>query len=56
MNSPWPFEAPANYSSLSNKHAGWNKTCSMENQAKFENFENLKLCRMHLNNIQAQIR
>ena len=27
------------YSSLSNKHVGWNKTCRLENLAKFGNFE-----------------
>ena len=29
------------YSSLSNKRAGWNKMCRVENWGKFESFENL---------------
>ena len=43
------------YSSLSNKRAGWNKTCRLENLANFRNFETLKLCRKDLNIILAQI-
>ena len=31
------------YSTLSNKRAGWNKVCRLENSAKFGNFKNLKL-------------
>ena len=32
------------YSSLSNKRAGWNKVCRLENWTNFESFENLNLC------------
>ena len=31
------------YSTLSNKRAGWNKMCRLENSAKIGNFKNLKL-------------
>ena len=31
------------YSTLSNKRAGWNKVCRLENSAKFGNLKNLKL-------------
>ena len=31
------------YSSLSNKRAGWNKMCRLENWAKFGSFEILSL-------------
>ena len=31
------------YSTLSNKRAGWNIVCRLENSAKYRNFENLKL-------------
>ena len=37
------FASVSKYSILSNKRAGWNKVCRLENLAKFGNFENLKL-------------
>ena len=43
------------YSNLSNKCAGWNKTCRLENSANFGNFGDLKLCKMDLNHILVQI-
>ena len=36
-------------SALSNKRAGWNKMCRLENWAKFESIENINLCWMDPN-------
>ena len=44
------------YPTLSNKHAGWNKMCRLENSVKFGNFQNLRLNWMGPNYFQAQIR
>ena len=43
------YNMNTHYSSLSNKRAGWNKMCRLENWAKFGVFENLNLCWVDLN-------
>ena len=50
------LNSPNTYSTLSNKRAGWNKVCRLENSAKFGNLGNLKLNCMDQECFQVHIR